>query len=66
MKAFEEYHKKIYSPELPEIATDLEDWCEYQGTKRGWRAALEWVKLHHVELGIEDWTIINEELEDTE
>lgn len=31
-----------YGPEIPEIATDLDDWCEYQGMKKGWKAALEW------------------------
>jgi len=30
--------------------------------KEGWREALKWVKKHHVELGIDDWTIIEQEL----
>lgn len=39
---------------------------DVRGCEAGWRAALEWVKEHHVELGIEDWTIVKQELEGTD
>ena len=55
MKAYEEW---VYGG-----ASD--DWIgdEFTGAEEAWRAALEWVKEHYVELGIDDCTIIDEELE---
>jgi len=63
MKAFEEWQKKRAIKTIG-FLTNL---AAYKfGEKEGWREALKWVKKHHVELGIDDWTIIEQELEDSE
>ena len=58
MKGFEEWwHNKEMKNYL---------WGDYGAHEDTWREALKWVKKHYVELGIDDWTIIEQELKERE